>query len=687
MQFVHPNFLWALSLVALPIIIHLFHFRTYKKVQFTNIAFLKELQKETRSYQKLRNILVLIARIFAICFLVFAFAQPYIPVSENTQLSESENVYLYVDNSFSMEAIATQGPVIETARETARRIIKAYSNSQEFQVITNDRDYGSRSLNREDALSAIDEIESSPFQLSPHELLKTVQYRNQRSSADKNRLYWISDYQSAQDIDEADPIQLDSSTIIHMIPLKSQQRNNLAIDSVWLEDPIVQIDKPIDLFVALHNYGQSDIEAAGLNLLVNGRNSSVVGFDLSAGAKSTINMSFIPSIGGWKNIELKIEDKSIYFDDSYFTSLNVRSSVSILEIAGPDAGSSIGRLFSTDSYFEHRKVQEGNIQVGSLKSFDFIVLNEPEDVGSGLIQNLIEFCREGGSLLLIPNQKGENENLNQLCKSLGLPEYGDITEQELKVSDLALDDPLLAKVFEKIPDNPDFPSSSKYYSFSRNSAPISSLMKLTGGRRFLHYLNFEQGKVFQVAVPFQEEFSNFHKHALFVPIVLKMAFNRSVEYPLAYTLERDIPLIKGIPELSQYQSELEVSNDKNSWIPVVQAQGGRTRVDLGDEIEEAGFYQIKKGDSLLQSVALNFDRAESTSKYYNLDDIKSVAQGSSVELWENDEIPVDHRIEEIQFGKRFWKSCIVLALLFLGIEILLLRFWRKKAVEPKVVLQ
>ncbi|MEP6647066.1 MAG: BatA domain-containing protein, partial [Saprospiraceae bacterium] len=34
MQFLYPSFLWALTALSIPIILHLFYFRRYKKVYF-----------------------------------------------------------------------------------------------------------------------------------------------------------------------------------------------------------------------------------------------------------------------------------------------------------------------------------------------------------------------------------------------------------------------------------------------------------------------------------------------------------------------------------------------------------------------------------------------------------------------------------------------------------------------------
>ncbi len=62
MNFLYPEFLWALFTLLIPVIIHLFHFRKFKKVYFTNVRFLKQLKNESESTSKIKNLLILISR-------------------------------------------------------------------------------------------------------------------------------------------------------------------------------------------------------------------------------------------------------------------------------------------------------------------------------------------------------------------------------------------------------------------------------------------------------------------------------------------------------------------------------------------------------------------------------------------------------------------------------------------------
>src|SRR3972149_9984072 len=106
MSFVYPQFLFALFAISIPIIIHLFNFRRFKKVYFSDIRFLKEVKQQTQNRNRIKHLLVLLARILAIAFLVLAFAQLFIPTTNKNSTAGIQTLSVYVDNSFSMENVS-----------------------------------------------------------------------------------------------------------------------------------------------------------------------------------------------------------------------------------------------------------------------------------------------------------------------------------------------------------------------------------------------------------------------------------------------------------------------------------------------------------------------------------------------------------------------------------------------------
>jgi hypothetical protein len=77
MNFKHPEFLYFLFLLVIPILVHLFQLRRFKKEYFTNVQFLKELSIQTRKSSTIKKWLLLLTRLLLLIFLILAFAQPF----------------------------------------------------------------------------------------------------------------------------------------------------------------------------------------------------------------------------------------------------------------------------------------------------------------------------------------------------------------------------------------------------------------------------------------------------------------------------------------------------------------------------------------------------------------------------------------------------------------------------------
>src|ERR1700744_1876539 len=108
MHFLYPAFLFALLSLAIPILVHLFNFRRYQKVYFSNVQFLKQINEQQSSRRNLKERLILVSRLLALTFLVFAFARPYISNSNAKNAGAQHTVSIFVDNSYSMETLNSE---------------------------------------------------------------------------------------------------------------------------------------------------------------------------------------------------------------------------------------------------------------------------------------------------------------------------------------------------------------------------------------------------------------------------------------------------------------------------------------------------------------------------------------------------------------------------------------------------
>ena len=97
-QFLHPVFLYGLLLLVIPVLLHLFSLKRYKKVYFSNFNFLEALQKQKKNSSRLKNLVLLFLRLLALSCIVIAFATPYLnPEGKALPATTTPRIFIYDD--------------------------------------------------------------------------------------------------------------------------------------------------------------------------------------------------------------------------------------------------------------------------------------------------------------------------------------------------------------------------------------------------------------------------------------------------------------------------------------------------------------------------------------------------------------------------------------------------------------
>src|ERR1700741_1062243 len=314
MNFLYPGFLFGLFAIAIPIIIHLFNFRRYKKVYFTNVKFLKEIKQESESKSKIKQWLILASRILAVTCLVLAFAQPFLPAENNTIKQGNKAISIYIDNSFSMEAVNKGGYLLDNAKRKAKEIAEAYKATDGFQLLTNDFEgKHQRLLSREEFLEAIDEVKVSPVFRTLSEVYTRQKDLLMGTKAEDKRSFAISDFQLANtDLDE---LKADTAISTVLVPLVSNSTDNVYIDTCWFETPVQQTGIIQKLHVRIVNAGERTIENASLKLFINDKQISPAAFSVETNAKTEVTLPYMIKETGIQNCRREIDDHPVTFDD------------------------------------------------------------------------------------------------------------------------------------------------------------------------------------------------------------------------------------------------------------------------------------------------------------------------------------------------------------------------------------
>lgn len=700
MKFVNPLFLFALFSLAIPIIIHLFNFRKFKRIYFTNVRLLKEVNLDTKARNKLKNLLILACRLLTVFFLVSAFAQPYIPQENAAIRTGDKAVSIFIDNSFSMDAIGKNGTLLDEAKKNAKEIAAAYKATDRFQLLTNDFEgRHQRLVNREEFLSLVDEVKSSPSVRTLSEITKRQQDALNTEPGiqpGNKQAFIISDFQKT--ITDPAKIKTDSSIVFKTLQLFAQSRNNIFVDSAWFSSPVRNLNSPEQLHIRIRSKSDQEMVNVPMRLYLNGEARTPSSFSIQPNGTIDTSIYFTIREPGLQQGLVEINDDQVTFDDRLYFSFNVLKAIPILSVnpspddarihlpAGLDYPDS---LFGKDSSFKFTESEEKKLDYSSFSGFRFIVLNNLPEISSGLATELKNFVNQGGSIFIFP---GENINLASYNDLLSQVNAGMIQARDTMntvVDRLSYDHPLYQGVFEKQSGNIDLPVVYDHYKIVTGSRTTGEpLMHLRNGDPFVVDWRSGKGSVYLCAVPTLDAWSNFPQHALFVPTLDQAAYFSEPQGNLFYTIGSDENIDIGDPGVAG-ENAFHLSNPKLSFdvIPVHTIIDGHTILDVHREVKDPGNYIVKLGPDNVGGISFNYDRKESDLSTNTSDELSesfATAGLKNFSALENDGKGITAALTEIDNGKRYWKICIWLSLLFLLGEILIIRFWKNSAITTKI---
>lgn len=638
MQFKHPEILWALFLLIIPILIHLFQLRRFTRTPFTNVAMLQKVVSESRKSNTLKKWLLLFTRLLLLAAIILAFAQPF--SSSNTALQEKETV-VYLDDSFSMQAKNNGISLLEKA---VQDIVKNIDGERTFSLFTNERTFANVKLS--DVQNSLLSLPYSYKQLNLEEIgLKANSLFSSNNGTVKN-LIVLSDFQER--ISEGN-IQLDTTIRTHFVPMEPKEVGNISIDSVFVQEGLNDqntlkvflsggtTDNPLP--ISLFNDNELIAKTAAK---FNSDGSAEVEFTIPANQRL--------------NGRLSIMDNALGYDNRFYFNINDKKKVKVLAISESDSDY-LDRLFR-DEEFEFQKYGLAQLDYSVLDEQNVVVLDNLTSIPNSLQNVLRTFKNEGGSLIIVPASTADVASYNSLLSAWSGTQLTQKVVSETRLTQITFDHPLYRNVFEQRVTNFQYPFVKAYYNV-QTSLPIA--LAMDGGNPFL--LGDDGFYVF--TVPLELENSNFINSPLIVPTFYNMAqssLQQSRPYQtIGETSVVDVPAEMGNDEI------LKVSKEGYEFIPLQQNFPNRVRLTFDQNPTEDGIYGIIQNQQLLQNISFNYPRTESQLKYLDLGSLENVNTMDSIpELFEY--LKAENDIAA------YWKWFVILALLLALIEVLIQKF-------------
>ena len=685
MKFLFPSFLFALLAIAIPVIIHLFSFKRHKTVYFSNVDFLKDIKKESKKQSRLKQLLILAARILTIIFLVFAFAQPYIPTNQDARKQPNQLVAVYVDNSFSMNALSEQGQLLEIARNKALEICLAYPSGTKFQLFTNDLEPKHQHvLNKEQFIQQVSEIQASPA-VVPLSLIYNrfaSQHPDLSDNTDKN-LYFISDFQRSI----SDPANFEENNIFsYYLPLEPNEVANLYIDSCWVEVPAHRLRQEETVYVKIRNSSNQDYQNLPIKLFLNDSLKSITNFSVEAQNDIVAELKYNNNSSGLQLGRLEISDYPFTHDNNWYISYKVDKNLKALAVHNNSEESKEGleyltALFENDDYVLLDVMNEQNLQVNRLADYNTIFLVGLENYSSGFLNELEDVVQNGSSVVLFP-ETSNLPALNNVLSAFGAKQVSGIDSTTQEIAQIEFENDFYDKVFKKQEENPVMPEISGHLRFETpTQTDEADLLTFQNGDKALSQLSFGDGKVWVFSFPLNKENEAFANDILFVPTVYNFVLNSLPRQELSFTVGENtfwnIPRNIAFNMNSGFEIENRKTGDK--LVPASTISGRKTRLEFGNQITSDGHYLVENDGNIIAAMAFNFNRKESDLRYFSAMELKEKLielQLKNATVVEEVERNFSEILEEIQNGRQLWKWAVLMALLFILAEVLIARFWK-----------
>ncbi len=645
MQFKNPEVLYFLALLIIPILIHLFQLQKFVKVPFTNVAFLQKLQQQTRKSSRLKKWLILATRLLLFTAIVLGFSQPYF---SNKNINKKQHNFIYLDNSLSTNTKGIKGDLLKIATQ---EIIENTNSKNNYSLLTNTDFY--KDISKEELKNILLKTEKTSTKLNLETVFLRISQENKTKINTLNKNILISDFQNTY-INKFTNVTPSFSAI----KLEPSTKNNISVDSIFINN---KNNNNFTVNVIVKNQGTAK-ENVPIAIYNKEKLVSKQSFPIDKDSDKTIEFTVNNTTDFLGKIAITFND-TFSFDNTYFFTINNNKKTPVLTIG--NSNNFLSKIYTKEE-FNFTKTSIQNINYNTLQNQQLIILNELENLPEILSKSLINFSKNGGSIVIIPNKKIDISSYNSFLKNLNLGKIQVQKKDTLKITSINYKHPIFKNVFSKKVTNFQYPTVQSHYPILANTSKIVSF---ENGRPFISQLT--NSNIYYVSSALNKTNSNFLNSPLIVPIFYNFG-KMSFKYPkLAYRVAKEN--IIEIETQTGKDEILTIANEKNSFIPLQQTFQNKVEITTKEQPLEAGFYKVLKQNFKIKDLAFNYPKEESLLTYLDLNKLKENNKNITISNSIKDVFEEINKNNEVHW---LWKWFLALAIVSLLLEILILKFYK-----------
>jgi len=648
MYFKNPAILYFLVLLIIPVLVHLFQLQKFAKVPFSNVAFLQKLVKETRKSSRIKKWLILVIRLLLFTAIILAFSQPYL---SNKKADLKQHNFIYLDNSLSTNTKGKKGNLLKIS---AQEIIESGSEKDIYSLQTNSEFYNK--ITKNELKNVLLNIKESSKKIDLSNVLLKFQLKTKNKTNSLNKTILISDFQG---------LILNKFTNVtspfSAIKLESSTKSNISIDSVFINNANTA---NFTINVVIRNQG-----VAKKNIPIAIYNGSKLISKLSSSFEKDTQKTIQLKIRNLKEFKGKIKinfSDTFAFDNEFYFTLKNDKKINVLSI-GKEANF-LSKIYNKKEFnFTQSSIKSTNYN--NISKQQLIILNEIENISEIMSKKIIEFSKNGGNLVIIPNENANVNSYNYLLKLLNAGKIQPKKIDTLKVTNINFSHPLFKNVFSNKVTNFQYPTVKSY--FPNSSKNASNIVSFENNASFISQIKNPKSTIYWVSSSLNRKNSNFMNSPLIVPIFYnfgKLSFKHAQLFYRIDALNK-IELQTTIKN----DKVLRITNSEKSFIPLQQKFQNKVSLTTKNQPLTAGIYDVLRDLDTIAQLAYNYTKEESSLRFLDLNDLKKVNKKVTISNSISKTFNEINKKNEVHW---LWKWFLSLAIVSLLLEILILKFYK-----------
>jgi hypothetical protein len=694
--FLNPYVLFGLIAASFPVLFHLFAQRRARRLEFSSVQFLKQLEKNSMRKIKLRQILL-------------PALQGYLGGFPGTSSANSTMVFL-MDNSASMSERVSGGSYFKRSTDAAIKLLDIYKEGDEVVIIPLagfDKEKSYEPLHdKREIVKRLAEMQTADAEADLGAGLRLASAALARSLNINKEVFLFTDGQarnyslpdSSRSTDSSTIKLFDERTKFYTVlsGAEGTKQRNLSIDSLKSITTIFEPGRQIEFEAFIRNTSSDEVDAGTISLFFNGERVAQKSLDKLAGGETRrFLISALPRTVGSLGVEASLEE-----DNKRFLALDIPASRTVGlffdKISDAEFIKLALELTLTESNTLPFKVEYHRLEelrmLPALSRLDAVLVGIgaklPEDGDINALRDYVTGGRAAAMYLLdgLDAKSFNTAIASKLQTGTIQGKYIAFGDKYAAFTQFDMAHPFFRGMFDNKQQGIESPRFASYYQLVKSGTPIISL---SGGGTFLSEHAVGKGSVLLYSASPALDMSDLPRKSVFLPLV-----RRTVSYVASIKAggsERENSFYTGAPVELQLQgaegeqagSSFVMKSPDGSIRRVISTSSatGLLRLDI-QGLSKAGIYTLYRDAEArlpVSAFAVNTRTSESDpnraskvemttyiSPYFtNVDKNITYLDASSGDIAKT--------VSDSRFGVELWQTLLLLALLCAVAEMLIAR--------------